>query len=102
MGRGGDGDDGRDRGASADDGCGVAGAPESEGLVKHASPSDCPCCFECLAPGLDTDRALVVAFASGVMARDQNVPMGQALCAKHAALARDALGFALEYAETPT
>lgn len=60
-------------------------------MNSHASPADCPCCHECLSPGDDTDRALVVAFLGGVTARDQDVPMAEALCAKHAGLARDCL-----------
>jgi hypothetical protein len=46
-----------------------------------------------MVPGPDTDRALVIAFVAGVMARDQGVPMAEALCAKHSAFARDGLGF---------
>lgn len=63
--------------------------------MKHASSENCPCCLGCLAPGPDTDRALVLAFIAGVTARDQNVPMGNALCEKHTAFAKDALGFVL-------
>lgn len=56
-----------------------------------AAPEDCPCCHECLAPGLDTDRALVSAFLGGAVSRDLGVCMDEALCARHAALARDCL-----------
>jgi hypothetical protein len=62
----------------------------------HATTEDCPCCHECLAPGLDTDRALVVAFVAGIAAHDDNVPMAEALCAKHSALTRECLGFVLD------
>lgn len=61
--------------------------------MGHASPEDCPCCQRCLARGSDTDRALVLAFLSGVTARELGVPIGEALCAKHAGFAGDALSF---------
>lgn len=67
-------------------------------MSKHASPDDCPCCQRCLAPGLDTDRALVVAFLSGVAARDMNVSIGAALCALHARLAGEAAAFVAGHA----
>ncbi len=57
----------------------------------HAKPIDCPCCFDRIAPGNDTDTALVSAFLGGIFARDQNVPMGEALCAKHAEMCHHAL-----------
>lgn len=65
-------------------------------MSQHATSEDCPCCHERMAPGLDTDRALVIAFVAGVMARDTNTPMAEALCSKHSALAADGLGFTLE------
>lgn len=61
--------------------------------MRHDSFEDCPCCHECLTPGADTDRALVVAFLGGVLARDANVAIGAVLCAKHSELARECLGF---------
>lgn len=67
-------------------------------MGKPASSTDCPCCHDRIMPGIDTDRALVIAFVAGVTARDQNVPMGEALCSKHGAIATEALGFALHYA----
>lgn len=67
-------------------------------MAEHASTENCPCCLGCLAPGPDTDRALVLAFIAGVTARDQNVPMARALCRLHADIAHDALSFvALEW-----
>ncbi len=61
--------------------------------MNHASSEDCPCCQRCLAPGLDTDRALVAAFVAGVAACMLNVPMGAALCGHHASIAADAAAF---------
>lgn len=61
--------------------------------VKHATSEDCPCCQRCLAPGLDTDRALVGAFLAGVFARDAKVSIAEALCRHHAVIATDCAGF---------
>ena len=43
------------------------------------------------------DYATPIAFVSGVTARDQDVPMAEALCAKHSGIAREALGFVVEH-----
>lgn len=59
----------------------------------NATPEDCPCCHECLSPGADTDRALVVAFLGGIAMRELNVPLEQALCSKHERFAREAVAF---------
>lgn len=64
-------------------------------MTTHASTEDCPCCHEQLEPGEDTERAMVTAFLGGILARDGNIPIGHALCAKHSGLARDCLGFVL-------
>lgn len=61
--------------------------------MSHATPDDCPCCQRCLAPGLDTDRALVAAFLAGVFARDAKVSIAAALCKHHANIATDCVGF---------
>lgn len=58
---------------------------------QHATSADCPCCYERIQPGEDTDTALVAAFIGGVMAVQTNVPMAEALCAKHSDMCRDAL-----------
>ncbi len=68
-------------------------ATASQGVQVSATSEDCPCCHGRLVPGEDTDRAFVIAFIGGVTARDQNVPIGEALCAKHAAFARECIGF---------
>lgn len=66
-----------------------------------ATSDDCPCCHDRLKPGVDTDRAFVITFFAGVTARDQNVPMGEALCAKHGALLKDCLGFVIDNTREP-
>ena len=59
-----------------------------------ASSEDCPCCHTPpVRLGIDTDRALVLAFFAGVTARDQGVPLGEALCVSHGVLLADAIGF---------
>jgi hypothetical protein len=61
-----------------------------------AKPSDYPCCHSCLAPGIDTDRALVVAFVSGLAAKEAGLrsePMSRMLCEKHARIAGEAAAF---------
>jgi hypothetical protein len=60
--------------------------------TPHALSDVCPCCHdEGIAPGDDTDRALVTAFLCGGVAGRANVPPEVALCKKHAALAREAV-----------
>ncbi len=59
-------------------------------------PDDCPCCFACLAPGIDTDRAMVTSFVSGLAAKEARLshePMSRMLCQKHARMASDAAAF---------
>jgi len=47
------------------------------------------------------DAATVTAFVSGVCAVQMNVPMAQALCAKHAQIAAEALAFVLSHGRRP-
>jgi hypothetical protein len=64
--------------------------------AQHLTPDECPCCHKCLAPGADTDRALVVAFVSGLAARGvHDLVVGELLCEKHAGMAREAAAFVL-------
>lgn len=72
-------------------------AAKEERHVKHATSEDCPCCHGCLSPGLDTDRALVVAFLGGVFARDTETSIAAALCQHHTRLAAQATEFISEH-----
>lgn len=53
----------------------------------------CPLCHDAATMRLVPDRALVAAFLCGGDARAANVSNDDALCPKHAALAKDALQF---------
>jgi hypothetical protein len=57
------------------------------------TPEECPCCHECLAPGEDTERALVVAFLGGYFARHYTTPPERALCETHARLVGEAMSW---------
>lgn len=66
--------------------------------------ADCPCCHACLSPGEDTDRALVVAFLSGLAAKDAGLtrsPMSRTLCLKHARMSAEAAAFLLALGAPP-
>ena len=67
-------------------------------------PDDCPCCFACLAPGIDTDRALVAAFVCGLAAKDGGLskePMSRLLCQKHGRMASEAAAFLMSRGAVP-
>ncbi len=69
--------------------------------MNHASFEDCPCCHRNLMPGLDTDRALVVAFGVGAVAASAGLSLSTVLCVHHARLANDMARFATEHMEEP-
>lgn len=66
---------------------------------QPAVSEECPCCHTYLAPGLDTDRALVAAFLGGTFARDAKIPIAAALCGRHAKMAADCMGFVVQNIE---
>lgn len=70
----------------------MSGGVEFEFAGKPASSDDCICCD---TDGGDIDRMLVSAFIAGVVSRDQKVPIGEALCAKHGEVAKQAISFVL-------
>jgi hypothetical protein len=62
--------------------------------MKHASPEDCPCCFEALEPGADTERAIICAFIAGAAAGiGHGTQFEQALCARHYGMAMECLRY---------
>lgn len=61
--------------------------------MPPATSTECPCCHDGLAPGVDTDRALVIAFLGGVSAANIGVQLDDALCGRHFALLRECVEF---------
>lgn len=64
-------------------------------MNEHATPEDCPCCHNPAFPRSpdDLDSMLIVAFLGGIAAHADSIPIGAALCAKHAELAAGCVAF---------